>query len=108
MCRIGRMDIEEILARLQADPPEGGYSRDDINVIIKAYTDGSLERQSLVENSAARVQQLELDNKVKDEEITRWKAKNFDLMMQVPGIVQPKPSEPDQGPMGIDALFERK
>lgn len=47
----------------------------------------------------------------RESEIERWKAKNFDLAMQIPGAVDPSHSsgiaDPGDGSFTIDDLFKK-
>lgn len=99
--------IEEYLASLEG--------KDDLNPVEVARTMHELHNQEVTTRDA-KIAELESEKTTlseslagKDQEIVGWKAKNFDLAMQLPGTPVETPS-PDNGVDGstitIADLFE--
>lgn len=98
------MDYQELKAALL-----GSESPDfeSVKALVEEHDRLLSEHGGFVESAQEKVALLSGNIDKLNQQLSELKAKNYDLLMQVPATPEPAP-EPVDEPAGVDSLFEMK
>lgn len=104
---MARSDLEAILASLATDTAE--FNADDFRAqVLAAYDEDISVRDTAVQNRDSALESAQ-------SEITKWKVKNYDLLMKLPqdnsggnAPGQPSGTDTDETNVSVADLFGKK